>query len=635
MLWFKKISLIFVFLFAGNFLFAGLNTLQGEAKFIASDNKKYKNVNIDTSKWKTVKIPEDLYSSQGIKRGIFWYRIKLDTKTLSENFPAHVYFSGITGKYTIYLNGKMLSKGSGLFSTTNKIEIPSNVIKKNGKNILAIRINNDIFIGASGIYNKVYIAPADELTAFVSKRQTVFIVIFMIIFVFSLIFLFTFKKNLKNYSAFYLSGALLIAGLFIFFQSNIGMKLFENAFVYFKILAIIKIVFCVLIVLFLNRFYKTGVNKLDSVFFSLTGIITIFVIFLSNAQVIIYFESAFIIILLIPVFYYSMILIKNMIKLNVPAYFFFTGIFISVLYTFIIFFVEQPNYYLKIFHVAYTSMAFSAGYFSFYFSKFNEIFESKFILENRLMESSIIVEDKNQSYLDLNEHMQMNQSSLINAIEISKTINESISYEIPELSEAKFDLILKTNKDFSGDVLRFIELKNGLRVFIIDFPGDEISTTFFNVITELEIRNMLKTKSPAAILNKLNEVFIQYDFHSFFTATIIDFDFEEKKIKYVNAGAPHVFIIRQNSFDVLENGGTVIGLDHEKYKDNKKTLQTGDRIILFTDGLMHLVRKIYETTFDDYIFSLEPQEIYAKLEQCITQHPDKMLDDIVLMKFDI
>ncbi len=636
MLWFKRYCFVFVFLLACNMLHAQTYELRKQARIVFSDNEKYKDPKIDTSKWKKVQIPSDLYLKESMKKGVVWYRIDLDNvNALSSGQDISLYFTGISGKYTVYFNSNKIAQGTGIFAAGKKINILNKLIKLKNKNYIAVRIENVQFTGMSGIYNSVYLDTNEKVASYILNQKAKFKLLYFLLIIFSIVFLFTYKRNLKNYSSFYLSALLLISALLIFISSSSGISLFSNTVFYFKLKFILKVLLVSLIVLFLNQFYKSGVNKLDTIFFIISALILLLTILIRSLGSIFYIKASFLILVLIPVFYYSITLLNRIVKKDYSSLLFFIGILISIIYSFIIYFFPSVNNVLKILNVFLISLFFASGYFLFYFQKFNELFENKYILENRIMESSIIVEDKNKSFSDLNEEMELRQSCLINALEISRIINEKLEYTPIDTPEIKIKVINKTLKSFSGDVLKYFKIKNGIRLFLIDFPGDEINSAFFNLITEFELNNSLSIKSPSMVLNKLNQVFSKYNFNSFLTASVLDINFIENKIKYANAGAPQAILINEGQISKIEKGGTVIGLSEDKYKDTKMEIQSDNEILIFTDGLMHLVRKETEKTFAQYISLVKAEALYKTLSDLVEENNDNLPDDILLVKVKI
>ncbi|MGQ9644762.1 MAG: PP2C family protein-serine/threonine phosphatase, partial [Ignavibacterium sp.] len=64
-------------------------------------------------------------------------------------------------------------------------------------------------------------------------------------------------------------------------------------------------------------------------------------------------------------------------------------------------------------------------------------------------------------------------------------------------------------------------------------------------------------------------------------------DDNEKKLTYVNAGHNPPILVRQNQIIRLSEGGMILGVMKTimPYNSNSINLESGDKIILFTDGV--------------------------------------------------
>jgi serine phosphatase RsbU (regulator of sigma subunit) len=60
------------------------------------------------------------------------------------------------------------------------------------------------------------------------------------------------------------------------------------------------------------------------------------------------------------------------------------------------------------------------------------------------------------------------------------------------------------------------------------------------------------------------------------------------KLRWVNAGGPPIFVLRPDKVDVLSSPGTPLGSDQFSLGKCEAVLQPGDRVFLFTDGLLEL-----------------------------------------------
>lgn len=99
-----------------------------------------------------------------------------------------------------------------------------------------------------------------------------------------------------------------------------------------------------------------------------------------------------------------------------------------------------------------------------------------------------------------------------------------------------------------------------------------------------------KSPSPAFVLRKLNQRLTQWNQQqgSFVTMVYAVYDEEEQRLHYANAGHPPALLLRQNGdIEQLEGTGLPLGvLDSSEWEEAEVALSEGDRLILYSDGLL-------------------------------------------------
>jgi FixJ family two-component response regulator len=100
------------------------------------------------------------------------------------------------------------------------------------------------------------------------------------------------------------------------------------------------------------------------------------------------------------------------------------------------------------------------------------------------------------------------------------------------------------------------------------------------------------TVLPAALCGKVNRVMVGNSpsdrFMTFFYGVV---DGERRKLSYSNAGHnPPILMRKDGSYQRLETGGAVLGVfDTGEFEQDEVSLATGDRLVLFTDGVTEAV----------------------------------------------
>lgn len=94
--------------------------------------------------------------------------------------------------------------------------------------------------------------------------------------------------------------------------------------------------------------------------------------------------------------------------------------------------------------------------------------------------------------------------------------------------------------------------------------------------------------SPAEVSTRLNDLlYTNIPLHKFITAFYGVVDIPNRTLTFTNAGHNPPLLVRQNGECVrLEAGGSVLGaFPNAPFAEDQIQLQTGDRLLLFTDGL--------------------------------------------------
>ncbi|MFA7404789.1 MAG: SpoIIE family protein phosphatase [Pelobacteraceae bacterium] len=94
--------------------------------------------------------------------------------------------------------------------------------------------------------------------------------------------------------------------------------------------------------------------------------------------------------------------------------------------------------------------------------------------------------------------------------------------------------------------------------------------------------------SPAGVLAGLNRDYPIERFGKYLTICYLLLDTQSGKVRYSNAALPLPFLVRADGrIETLGEGGTIIGLtDSASYDEGEITMEPGDRLFLYTDGIV-------------------------------------------------
>ena len=148
--------------------------------------------------------------------------------------------------------------------------------------------------------------------------------------------------------------------------------------------------------------------------------------------------------------------------------------------------------------------------------------------------------------------------------------------------------------------------------------------------------------SPREVLKHLDREYPIERFQKFFTIAYLLIDVKDGTLQYSSAGHPPPLLLRADgTLQGLDKGGGVVGLgcDGIPFEEGAESLQSGDRIILYTDGVLEhenaqrdcYGQKRLQQSLEDNA-GLELDEILESLMEDVMafgQHPPK--DDVSLL----
>jgi serine phosphatase RsbU (regulator of sigma subunit) len=140
-----------------------------------------------------------------------------------------------------------------------------------------------------------------------------------------------------------------------------------------------------------------------------------------------------------------------------------------------------------------------------------------------------------------------------------------------------------------GDFFDFIEMreKDKIGIFISDVSGHGVPAALITSMVKILIEKSAEHKnSPLKLLNYLNQSLLEHLNDNFITAFYCVLDLENKKLKFARGGHPYPVLLRDGQVIELVSEGPILAAFHDIICEEKEIqLLSGDKIILFTDGL--------------------------------------------------
>lgn len=146
-----------------------------------------------------------------------------------------------------------------------------------------------------------------------------------------------------------------------------------------------------------------------------------------------------------------------------------------------------------------------------------------------------------------------------------------------------------------GDSFDFIHLPNGQAAFIIcDVSGKGITAALIWAALRANLRRETSqpTANPAGLITRLDHLVRESSPESRYTTLFYaQYDPQNSRLQYVNAGHPPPFLLRAKPLPqepvMLTTGGLPIGLpiNSYEYEHGEVILRPGDVVIAYTDGM--------------------------------------------------
>lgn len=185
----------------------------------------------------------------------------------------------------------------------------------------------------------------------------------------------------------------------------------------------------------------------------------------------------------------------------------------------------------------------------------------------------------------------LEKQKLEEELEFAREIQQNLlPSQIPATNNFDIAAINLPSKQVGGDYFDIIKVDEGKYIIAIaDVSGKGIPASLLMANMQAFLQVISKQNIDIATATSLiNDLITQNTsdgrFITFFWGLLDD---NEKKLTYVNAGHNPPFLIRQNQVIRLSEGGIILGVMKTimPYNSNSLNLESGDKIILFTDGV--------------------------------------------------
>lgn len=179
----------------------------------------------------------------------------------------------------------------------------------------------------------------------------------------------------------------------------------------------------------------------------------------------------------------------------------------------------------------------------------------------------------------------------------------------------------------AGDFYQFIELEDQrLGVLIADVSGHGVPAALIAAMLKTAVQSVAScAESPRDVLQSLNRMLSGQGQDQFVTAAYLFIDAENHKARYSAAGHPPLLLSRAGTLQRIESNGLVFGVATQPdYPVRDIELRTGDRLLLYTDGVIEPENAKGESFGDSRL----EQAVLAAQMSTPSDLPDRLLKEI-------
>ena len=274
------------------------------------------------------------------------------------------------------------------------------------------------------------------------------------------------------------------------------------------------------------------------------------------------------------------------------------------------------------------------------------------IKNKEAIEGIIIFFIDNSFEMQTREKLEQMNESLIENLQTAKMMHLNlIPSVLPDTPRIRFDGIYLPSDEIGGDFYFVEELRVGGKPYYLamtaDVSGHGVGSSMLTVLVKdiySDFRNSIASENDIQLsrfLKMLNKKIINLNMNGskFVTVFMLMVDMEKRSMQYTSAGHPHAILLRDDqkidSFG-MDKSPPVGIVDDFVYEEARKELQPGDKIIMYSDGILEIFSHEVKD-FNEYLYQHRKRSLGAiKIEiiNRILQEKNGSSDDGEKFKID-
>ncbi len=204
----------------------------------------------------------------------------------------------------------------------------------------------------------------------------------------------------------------------------------------------------------------------------------------------------------------------------------------------------------------------------------------------------------------------------------------------PDYDEFEIYASMDPAREVGGDFYDYFLIDDDhLCLVISDVSGKGVPGALFMMISKVILQNLaMLGKGPAEILAKANEAICANNNEEMFVTVWIGIlEISTGKIIAANAGHEYPAIMKDGKFSLLKDkhGFVIGGMEGMMYRDYEITLEPGDKLFVYTDGVPESTNAENEMFGTDRMIDVLNEDPQADPEK-ILRHMSTAIDNFVL-----
>ena len=187
-------------------------------------------------------------------------------------------------------------------------------------------------------------------------------------------------------------------------------------------------------------------------------------------------------------------------------------------------------------------------------------------------------------------HREQDLSKIQEELEVARRIQTSIlPAEFPASPHFRVCARYLPMTSVAGDFYDYVVAgPDQAGLLIADVSGHGVPAALIASMVKLAAASQrTHVSDPATFLSQMNSTLFGNTQNQFVTAAYVHLDSESKELRYSAAGHPPMLLLRQGQISQVEQNGLILAaFDFATYSTATSRLENGDRLLLYTDGLI-------------------------------------------------